>query len=124
MNGSSGTVASGLVEPVQLRLAGATDSVWSGCACVGQGLPELSGIGDQLIANERLLTIQCGVGQFNFRPGKVLHIERAGAFPWFWRGLMIEHRMPGYPLRIGFLPGTSSTRQVLEQLVRLGYWVI
>ena len=118
------TTTGALVEQVQLPVSGSHQTVWSGCACIGQWMPELSRSGDQLLADENLLTIKCGVGQFNFRPGKVLHIERAGAFPWFWRGIMIEHRMPGYPFRIGFLPGAASTRQVLQRLERYGYWVI
>lgn len=96
---------------------------WRGCAWIGQRTPENSVPSDLLVANEDRLTITCGVGEFNFRPGKVLRIERAGLFPWFWRGIVIEHRMPSYPLHIGFLPAEESTRELLQQLERYGYWV-
>ena len=97
---------------------------WNGCAWAGRSFPAAIHAGDTLSITDDALIIRSSLGQFSFRPGKVLRIERAGMVPWFWRGFVLEHRMPGYPPRVGFLPAGVRCRDVLRELERFGYWVI
>jgi hypothetical protein len=78
----------------------------------------------RLRADEEKLLIDTRQANIYLRPGTVLRIERAGALPWFWRGILIHHRLARYDRCIGFVPASSSTGELLERLQQLGYWVL
>lgn len=75
------------------------------------------------MVDEENLSINGTQRSINLRSGTALRIERAGPLPGLWRGIRIHHRHPRYPARLAFIPSNGTTRELLEQLQKLGYWV-
>ena len=79
---------------------------------------------DILSVDEERLTLTSTLGELRFRSEAVLRVERAGLIPCLWRGIRIAHRLRHYPDRVGFVPESASSKEVLERLKALGYWVL
>jgi len=69
------------------------------------------------------LTIQSKVGSYRFRRQDIASIHRAGAVPWFGAGIVVRHRMEGFPAEIGFCARGTSSQEVLQVLASYGYTV-
>jgi len=96
---------------------------WKGAA-LADGLTThgVGSDGTMTATNERL-TIESKVGSFSFKPQDIACIHRAGSLPWFGAGILVRHRIQGYPEQIGFCPRSTSSQEVLQVLASYGYEV-
>ncbi len=79
---------------------------------------------DIFVADERGLVLGSKLGRLDLRSVVVLWIERSGMFPCLWKGIMIHHRNPAYPKRIGFVPRSGPETEILNELEKLGYSIL
>ncbi len=98
-------------------------TIWNGIGLANGITTHGPGSDGTMTATSERLTIESGVGSFSFRPEDIVLITRAGTLPWFGAGILVRHRVEGYPYEIGFCPRGTSSKEVLKVLATYGYQV-
>ena len=94
---------------------------WEGNMSDGIGTTGGPGPGAVLCANADEIWLKGRRGDFHLPRKAVLRIGRSGFYPWFFRGILIRHNVPGCPSDLKFGPWTTSSCEILLQLKSLGY---
>ena len=98
-------------------------TVWEGAALADGLSTHGAGSAGTMSANRERLTIESKIGSFSFRRQDIASIHRAGVLPWLGAGILVSHRIQGYPDEIGFCPRGTSSQDVLQVLASYGYKV-
>ena len=60
-------------------------------------------------------------GDFRIPRTEVTKLTRSSLYPWFFRGVRIQHRITGIPAVLRFNALSVSTRELLTRLGALGF---
>ena len=77
--------------------------------------------GATLTASADELWIKGNLGDFHIPRAAVTKLQRGSLYPWFFRGVRIQHRIAGIPAVLRFNAMSGSTRELLAQLGALGF---
>ena len=94
---------------------------WEGHMCDGVGTTAGPEPGAVLCANADEIWLKGRRGDFHLPRKAVIRIGRSRFYPWFFRGILIRHNVPGCPSDLKFGPWTTSSCEILLQLKSLGY---
>ena len=60
-------------------------------------------------------------GDFRIPRAAVKKLSRSALYPWFFRGVRIQHHVAGIPTVLRFRAMSGSTRELLARLGTLGF---
>jgi len=74
-----------------------------------------------LTATADVLILNSTRGTYRVPRASVTTLRRGKMYPWFFKGLRIQHRVAGFPTVLQFLPLIGHWKEVQAQLKALGY---
>ena len=74
-----------------------------------------------LSVNAEEIWLKGARGDFHIPRSEVVRLGRGSAYPWFFQGLRIRHRIARLPSDLQFRAMDGGTRGILAQLKAVGY---